>query len=64
MYKNVNTVSDEFFRTKIHQPSLSMTSLSLAGDASTAQVHREVLMLTCRRVHHNIIVYLADICTL
>jgi len=44
MYKNVNTVSDEFFRTKIRQPSLSMTSLSLAGDASTAQVHREVLI--------------------
>jgi len=43
MYKNVNTVSDEFFRTCLQwrhsTPALSMTSLSLAGDASTAQVH-------------------------
>ena len=46
MYKNVNTVSDEFFP---HTPAVtpqhagvidqSMTSLSLAGDASTAQVY-------------------------
>jgi len=41
MYKNVNTVPDT---PVTPQPSLSMTSLLLAGDTSTAQVHREVLM--------------------
>jgi len=64
MYKNVTPFPMDFLHTPQHAVDGAMTSLSLAGIyCARTLLGRHV----CKRVdvcHENIIVYLANICTL